>query len=91
MTNYVSSIYNVITMKASIITIGNSKGIRIPKPLLEESGLGATVEIKAKRGEITILPAAENTRPLNDEYILSLSSLSDWNDKDEDEAWAHLQ
>ena len=43
-------------MKASIITIGNSKGIRIPKPLLEESELGVIVEIKAKRGEIKIIP-----------------------------------
>jgi len=83
--------YNVITMKASIITIGNSKGVRIPKPLLEESGLGPTVEIRARKGEIVIVPAPEENRSLNDEYILSLSVLSEWNDKEEDEAWAHLQ
>jgi len=34
-------------MKASTITIGNSKGIRIPKPLLAESGLSGDVELKA--------------------------------------------
>lgn len=33
-------------MKAQIIKIGNSKGIRIPKPLLEESNLEGDVEIE---------------------------------------------
>lgn len=85
-------IYNVITMKASIITIGNSKGIRIPKPLLEESGLGKDVEIKAKRGEIKIIPSAKkNIIALSDEYMLSLGSLSDWDTPEEDKAWANLQ
>jgi antitoxin MazE len=81
-------------MKASIITIGNSKGIRIPKPLLEESGLNETVEIKAKRGEIRITPAIRMTKKniaFNEEYLMSLSALSDWNNPEEDKAWAHLQ
>jgi len=80
-------------MNAAIITIGNSKGIRIPKPLLEESGLGKEVEIKAKPGEIKIVPAKnkKTKRALNEEYVLSLSSLSDWNSPEEDQAWAHLQ
>ncbi len=85
--------YNVITMKASIITIGNSKGIRIPKPLLEESGLGSEVEIRAKKGEIKIfpLPSRNKKLKLNEEYLLSISSLGDWDTAEEDTAWAHLQ
>lgn len=39
-------------MRALIITIGNSKGIRIPKPLLEESGLAGEVELKVVKGGI---------------------------------------
>ncbi|HUC95986.1 MAG TPA: hypothetical protein VMR76_03485 [Candidatus Saccharimonadia bacterium] len=81
-------------MKASIITIGNSKGIRIPKPLLEESGLMGTVELKAIKGEIKIIPAPIETKTkkaLNEEYVLSLSSLSDWDTPEEDKAWTHLQ
>lgn len=82
-------------MKASIITIGNSKGIRIPKPLLEESGLNETVEIKAKKGEIRITPAKPEPKKklmLNEEYLLSYSALAkEWNDPEEDKAWAHLQ
>lgn len=86
--------YNVITMKASIITIGNSRGIRIPKPLLEESGLDNEVEITVKRGEIRIVASKKSPKKkqlLNEEYVLSLSSLSDWNKPEEDKAWAHLQ
>lgn len=33
-------------MKTKIIRIGNSQGIRIPKPLLEEAGLGDEVELR---------------------------------------------
>ncbi len=81
-------------MKAAIITIGNSKGVRIPKPLLEESGLSGTVELKALKGEIKILAAPKSSKrkkPLNEEYVLSLSGLSDWDTPEEDKAWAHLQ
>ena len=33
-------------MKAQIIQIGNSQGIRIPKPLLEDSGVTGDVELE---------------------------------------------
>ncbi|MBP9738587.1 AbrB/MazE/SpoVT family DNA-binding domain-containing protein [Candidatus Saccharibacteria bacterium] len=78
-------------MKASIIKIGNSKGIRIPKALLEQIGLDKDVELKVKDGAIMISPAKTSKQPYNDEFLMSLSALSDWNDPQEDEAWASLQ
>ena len=33
-------------MKTRIVRIGNSRGIRIPKPLLEQTGLHGEVEIR---------------------------------------------
>lgn len=33
-------------MKANIVTIGNSQGIRIPKILLDQSGLSGEVELE---------------------------------------------
>jgi antitoxin component of MazEF toxin-antitoxin module len=81
-------------MNASIIKIGNSKGVRIPKLLLEESELGENVEITAKKGEIRLTPANRSVNKklkLNEEYLLSLSSLGDWDRPEEDEAWAYLQ
>ena len=38
--------YIVITMKARIIRIGNSRGIRIPKAILETAGLSDEVELE---------------------------------------------
>jgi antitoxin MazE len=43
-------------MKAEIIKIGNSQGIRIPKPLLEQSGISGEVEIEAQEKQIVIRP-----------------------------------
>ena len=40
--------------KARIIQIGNSKGIRIPKALLEHCDLGDEVEIEAEPGRLIV-------------------------------------
>ena len=45
-------------MKTRIVQIGNSRGIRIPKPLIEEVGLGGEVEITVRNHGLLILPAA---------------------------------
>ncbi len=45
-------------VKTQIIQIGNSRGIRIPKPLLEQAGLGSEVEIAVQDDELIIRPAA---------------------------------
>ena len=44
-------------MKARLVKIGNSRGIRLPKPLIEEAGLEDQVEIRARKGAILIQPA----------------------------------
>lgn len=44
-------------MKTRIVAIGNSRGVRIPKPLLEQIGLSGEVEISAENGALLIRPA----------------------------------
>ena len=44
-------------MKVSVVRIGNSRGIRIPKPILEECELGDVVELEVKRGQLLIRSA----------------------------------
>jgi antitoxin MazE len=44
-------------MRTRIVPIGNSQGIRIPKPLLEKTGLFGEVEIEAEDGALVIRPA----------------------------------
>jgi len=41
-------------MKAQIIQIGNSQGIRIPKMMLEESGISGEVELEVQPEGILI-------------------------------------
>lgn len=44
-------------MKTHIVAIGNSQGIRIPKPLLQQTGLSGEVDISAEDGTLVIRPA----------------------------------
>ena len=41
-------------MKARIVRVGNSRGIRLPKPLLDQAGLAEEVELHAEPGRIVI-------------------------------------
>jgi antitoxin MazE len=43
-------------MKASIVSIGNSKGIRIPKAILQQCGIGSEVKLEVKGGRIVLSP-----------------------------------
>ncbi len=44
-------------MKAELVRIGNSRGIRLPKPLIEQCQLGDTVEMVVEEGRLVISPA----------------------------------
>ena len=41
-------------MRARLVQIGNSRGLRLAKPLLEEAGLTDEVEIRAQAGALII-------------------------------------
>lgn len=43
-------------MRARIVRIGNSRGIRIPKPLIEQTGLGPDVEMVVQGNTLIICP-----------------------------------
>ena len=53
--------YNVITqggerMKINLISIGNSKGIRIPSSVIKQCGLGNELEMRIENGVIVLAP-----------------------------------
>ncbi|NBC02130.1 MAG: AbrB/MazE/SpoVT family DNA-binding domain-containing protein [Bacteroidetes bacterium] len=48
-------------MKTKLIRIGNSQGVRIPKPVIEEIGLSGEIEMILEDNQI-ILRSAEETR-----------------------------
>jgi antitoxin MazE len=45
-------------MKTRIVRIGNSRGIRIPKPLIEQTGISEEVIISVKGNTLVISPAS---------------------------------
>ncbi len=80
-------------MKTALVRIGNSRGIRIPKPLIEQCGLGETVELRVTNDCLMVYPdraprqwwaeafrAAEHSA--SDELLLEISPANDFDDKD---------
>ena len=63
-------------MKTRIVRIGNSQGIRIPKLLLEQSGLADEVELEVRSDEI-VIRAASRARAGWDEAFQSMASQGD--------------
>lgn len=43
-------------MRARVIKIGNSQGLRIPKPILEQTGIKDDVEIEVDKNQIIVRP-----------------------------------
>ena len=43
-------------MRIELVRIGNSRGIRIPKPLIEQCGFGDTVELSVEQDRLIIAP-----------------------------------
>jgi antitoxin MazE len=46
-------------LKTRLIRIGNSRGLRLPKPLLEQAGLSDEVEITIEDGTLIIAPVSK--------------------------------
>ncbi len=55
-------------MKTRLVQIGNSRGVRLPKPLIEEAGLKDEVEITLRDGAL-IITSAEHPRAGWDEAV----------------------
>jgi antitoxin MazE len=67
--------YDVI-MRAQIVRIGNSQGIRIPKMLLEESGISGEVELEIA-GEGILIRKVRKPRAGWDEAFAAFADADD--------------
>ena len=45
-------------MKSRLVRIGNSRGVRIPKAMLEQIGLEDEIELRVEDGALVISPVA---------------------------------
>jgi len=43
-------------MRIELVRIGNSRGIRIPKPIIKQCGFGDTVELRVENDRLVIAP-----------------------------------
>jgi antitoxin MazE len=63
-------------MRARVIKIGNSQGLRIPKPILEQTGILEDVEIEVEKDQIIIRPV-KNVREGWDAAFKKMADLGD--------------
>lgn len=75
-------------MRARIVKIGNSQGIRIPKPLLEQTGISDDVELEVKQNQIIIRPVS-NPRAGWDDAFKAMAKMGDDEIIDEVENISH--
>jgi antitoxin MazE len=55
-------------MRARVVKIGNSQGIRIPKPLLEQIGIMNDVELEVDNNQIIIRPVSNPRQGWDDAF-----------------------
>ena len=46
-------------MKVNLVSIGNSKGIRIPRSIIKACGFGEQVEMRVGEGMVVLTPARD--------------------------------
>ncbi|MCF8051465.1 MAG: AbrB/MazE/SpoVT family DNA-binding domain-containing protein [Desulfobacterales bacterium] len=55
-------------MRSRIVKIGNSKGIRIPKPFLDQTGIGEDVELEVESNRIIVRPVLDSREGWEDSF-----------------------
>lgn len=64
-------------MKTELVQIGNSRGIRIPKPIIEQCGLGDRVELRVQNDCLVISPARKPRQGWEEAFRAAGSSIDD--------------
>lgn len=66
-----------MSVKLKVVQIGNSQGIRLPKPLLEQCGIRREVEVEAIEGVIVLRPIKKKHRNGWDKAFQEMSRQGD--------------
>ncbi len=66
-------------MKTTIIPIGNSKGVRIPKAVLEQCHIEKEAIMEVEKGAIVIKPAKQEPRKDWESYFKQMKQLKEDN------------
>jgi antitoxin MazE len=81
-----------MVLKTRIVRIGNSRGIRVPKVLLEQAQLPEEVELQAEHGRLVVraargprtgwAAAAKSMRAEGDDQLLDAPTRTRFDEKD---------
>ncbi|MEM6910660.1 MAG: AbrB/MazE/SpoVT family DNA-binding domain-containing protein [Verrucomicrobiota bacterium] len=69
-----------MVQRSKIIQIGNSRGVRIPKPMLSRAGLDSEVTLEEREGGIFIRSARPGKLSWEETYKEMAASNEDWSD-----------
>ena len=79
-------------MITQLIKVGNSRGVRIPKPLIQETGLTEDVAIRVEGESIIISPVRsvrngwgdvfKKMHENNDDVLIDMNIRSNWDDQE---------
>jgi antitoxin MazE len=64
-------------MRTELVRIGNSRGVRIPKPFIEQCGLGETVELRVADDCLIISPRRQARQDWDDVFRASRTAGDD--------------
>jgi antitoxin MazE len=61
-------------MRVELVRIGKSRGIRIPKPILEKCGFEKAVEVSVEKDRLVIAPARRDRDGWEEAFVAASSS-----------------
>jgi antitoxin MazE len=64
-------------MLVELVRIGNSRGVRIPKPMIEQCGFGERVDLRIERNRLVVAPDLPPRSGWNAAFSASGSSSDD--------------
>jgi antitoxin MazE len=64
-------------MKVPIVAIGNSRGVRLPKAILEQVGFGTEADLWVQDGHIVLAPSATPRRGWAEAFAAAPGSITD--------------
>ncbi len=74
------------SMKLSLVKIGNTRGIRLPKPILEQLGAENSIELEVKSDHLIIRPTRVPRQGWDEHFALMAKrgddKLPDWDTVD---------
>jgi antitoxin MazE len=78
-----------MAVRTALVRIGNSRGIRIPKSLLDQGGFGTEVELELHEDHLRVIPVKE-PRAGWDEAFARMAERGD-DALIDGEAWGHSE